>query len=194
MRWLARCNEAHKRKDVQNLFPIVQGGLDAELRKVCIKGRSNFERHTAFDRLIEWVSACSVDWVRDVLIDWLIAYSVDWVPDVSIDWLIDWLLDSLVVILLDWLIDWFSLWFRDDQAGVDWICDRRTERRWAEGKFLEDGWRFRWPFATQQATLRHGSGLCGRLGRVLCPGRRHVWLRVSHAHRRMWDEGAKVFL
>lgn len=31
-RWLDRCIKAHKKPDKQNLFPIVQGGLDAKLR------------------------------------------------------------------------------------------------------------------------------------------------------------------
>ncbi|KAK5972429.1 hypothetical protein GCK32_002884 [Trichostrongylus colubriformis] len=34
VRWLDRCEEAHTRSD-QALFPIVQGGLDLELRKKC---------------------------------------------------------------------------------------------------------------------------------------------------------------
>jgi tRNA-guanine family transglycosylase len=32
IRWLDRCIQGHKRKTEQNLFPIVQGGLDPELR------------------------------------------------------------------------------------------------------------------------------------------------------------------
>lgn len=36
VRWLDRCVSAHKRKD-QHLFGIIQGGLDADLRRVCIK-------------------------------------------------------------------------------------------------------------------------------------------------------------
>lgn len=31
-RWLDRCLKAHKRPECQNLFPIVQGGLDPKLR------------------------------------------------------------------------------------------------------------------------------------------------------------------
>ena len=38
IRWLDRCIKAHKRPEEQNLFPIVQGGLDAELRIKCAKG------------------------------------------------------------------------------------------------------------------------------------------------------------
>lgn len=38
LRWIDRCNAAHKRKKEQNLFGIVQGGLDKELRKICCKG------------------------------------------------------------------------------------------------------------------------------------------------------------
>lgn len=35
VRWLDRCLTAHPRPDKQNLFPIVQGGLDVEKRKDC---------------------------------------------------------------------------------------------------------------------------------------------------------------
>ncbi len=35
VRWLDRCLVAHTRPDKQNLFPIVQGGLDPEKRKDC---------------------------------------------------------------------------------------------------------------------------------------------------------------
>ncbi len=37
VRWLDRCISAHKRPDKQNLFPIVQGGLDEEKRKDCAR-------------------------------------------------------------------------------------------------------------------------------------------------------------
>ncbi|XP_078686700.1 queuine tRNA-ribosyltransferase catalytic subunit 1-like [Branchiostoma floridae x Branchiostoma belcheri] len=37
IRWLDRCMKAHKRTDCQNLFGIVQGGLDPELRKICVQ-------------------------------------------------------------------------------------------------------------------------------------------------------------
>ena len=36
VRWLDRCIEGHGRKDRQNLFAIVQGGLDEELRNYCL--------------------------------------------------------------------------------------------------------------------------------------------------------------
>lgn len=36
IRWLDRCIEAHKRPDDQNLFAIIQGGLDPELRRKCV--------------------------------------------------------------------------------------------------------------------------------------------------------------
>lgn len=39
IRWLDRCIETHEnsgKKDVQNLFAIVQGGLDPELRDQCL--------------------------------------------------------------------------------------------------------------------------------------------------------------
>jgi queuine tRNA-ribosyltransferase len=41
LRWLDRCHAAHRRTDDQNLFPIVQGGLDTRrggLRDVCLAG------------------------------------------------------------------------------------------------------------------------------------------------------------
>jgi queuine tRNA-ribosyltransferase len=41
IRWLDRCIKAHKRPDKQNLFAIVQGGLDAELRKTCAHGNKD---------------------------------------------------------------------------------------------------------------------------------------------------------
>eukprot|EP00698_Gefionella_okellyi_P012267 TRINITY_DN3298_c0_g4_i1.p1 TRINITY_DN3298_c0_g4~~TRINITY_DN3298_c0_g4_i1.p1 ORF type:complete len:441 (+),score=76.65 TRINITY_DN3298_c0_g4_i1:45-1325(+) len=37
IRWLDRCIAAHKRPSEQNLFGIIQGGLDAELRTKCLK-------------------------------------------------------------------------------------------------------------------------------------------------------------
>ncbi|XP_058976258.1 queuine tRNA-ribosyltransferase catalytic subunit-like [Musca domestica] len=38
IRWVDRCIKAHARDDDQSLFPIVQGGLDPELRKKCVSG------------------------------------------------------------------------------------------------------------------------------------------------------------
>ncbi|KAJ9635960.1 hypothetical protein H2199_008315 [Coniosporium tulheliwenetii] len=35
VRWLDRCIAAHKKPEVQNLFCIIQGGLDLELRRQC---------------------------------------------------------------------------------------------------------------------------------------------------------------
>ncbi|KAF2455030.1 queuine tRNA-ribosyltransferase [Lineolata rhizophorae] len=37
VRWLDRCIAAHRRPEVQNLFCIVQGGLDLELRRECVR-------------------------------------------------------------------------------------------------------------------------------------------------------------
>jgi tRNA-guanine transglycosylase len=37
IRWLDRCISAHKNPSTQNLFCIIQGGLDLELRKECCK-------------------------------------------------------------------------------------------------------------------------------------------------------------
>ncbi|XP_013109721.2 queuine tRNA-ribosyltransferase catalytic subunit [Stomoxys calcitrans] len=38
IRWVDRCITAHARDDDQSLFPIVQGGLDPELRRKCVAG------------------------------------------------------------------------------------------------------------------------------------------------------------
>ncbi|KAK2995345.1 hypothetical protein RJ640_006565, partial [Escallonia rubra] len=38
LRWIDRCIAAHKRPNEQNLFGIVQGGLDPVLRDICVKG------------------------------------------------------------------------------------------------------------------------------------------------------------
>nr|XP_027191473.1 queuine tRNA-ribosyltransferase catalytic subunit 1-like isoform X1 [Cicer arietinum] len=38
LRWIDRCIEAHKRPHDQNLFGIVQGGLDPRLRDICVQG------------------------------------------------------------------------------------------------------------------------------------------------------------
>jgi queuine tRNA-ribosyltransferase len=35
IRWLDRCIAAHKNPDGQNLFAIIQGGLDEDLRRRC---------------------------------------------------------------------------------------------------------------------------------------------------------------
>ena len=44
IRWLDRCIDAHKRPETQNLFCIIQGGLDLEMRKICCKEMA--ERNT----------------------------------------------------------------------------------------------------------------------------------------------------
>lgn len=38
VRWLDRCIAANKNPHRQNLFAIIQGGLNAELRKACLDG------------------------------------------------------------------------------------------------------------------------------------------------------------
>ena len=40
IRWLDRCIAAHARPTEQNLFAIIQGGLDPELRTTCVEGNS----------------------------------------------------------------------------------------------------------------------------------------------------------
>ena len=39
IRWLDRCIAANKNPDKQNLFAIIQGGLNADLRKACLDGK-----------------------------------------------------------------------------------------------------------------------------------------------------------
>lgn len=41
IRWLDRCIAANQNPDKQNLFAIIQGGLDAKLRKTCLDGKIN---------------------------------------------------------------------------------------------------------------------------------------------------------
>lgn len=36
IRWIDRNISAHERPSVQNIFPIVQGGIDPELRDLCL--------------------------------------------------------------------------------------------------------------------------------------------------------------
>lgn len=45
VRWLDRCIEAHKRPDKQNLFPIVQGGLDELKRRECAEELKQRDSH-----------------------------------------------------------------------------------------------------------------------------------------------------
>ena len=42
LRWLDRCMAVHKRPEAQNLFGIVQGGLEPELRRMCVKGQRTY--------------------------------------------------------------------------------------------------------------------------------------------------------
>ena len=71
-RWFDRCLEAHQRPDDQNLFPIVQGGLDRELRKVslaqlmerdgripgyAIGGLAGGEDKESFWNVVDWCTA-----------------------------------------------------------------------------------------------------------------------------------------
>eukprot|EP00741_Cyanophora_paradoxa_P011178 tig00020554_g10798.t1 len=41
LRWMRRCIAAHKKPHVQNLFGIIQGGFDRDLRSYCIKEMVN---------------------------------------------------------------------------------------------------------------------------------------------------------
>ena len=42
VRWLDRCIGAHTRKHDQNLFAIIQGGLQPHLRRKCIEGSDQY--------------------------------------------------------------------------------------------------------------------------------------------------------
>lgn len=44
LRWIDRCISAHSRPHEQNLFGIVQGGLDPELRSICLQGLAGENR------------------------------------------------------------------------------------------------------------------------------------------------------
>lgn len=38
LRWIDRCFDANKNPNTQNLFPIIQGAVDMDLRKRCLEG------------------------------------------------------------------------------------------------------------------------------------------------------------
>ncbi len=42
VRWLDRCMGAHTRPQAQNLFGIIQGGLQEDLRRKCVEGITFF--------------------------------------------------------------------------------------------------------------------------------------------------------
>ena len=52
IRWLDRCIPAHAKPTQQNLFAIIQGGLDPELRKTCIRGTLFYKHHPSSVHLI----------------------------------------------------------------------------------------------------------------------------------------------
>ena len=71
VRWLDRCIDAHKYPDRQNLFCIIQGGLDLELRRQCcaemvardtpgiaIGGLSGGEAKEEFCKVYESIKLC----------------------------------------------------------------------------------------------------------------------------------------
>merc|ERR1719183_1404194 len=45
IRWIDRCIKAHKKPETQNLFGIVQGGLDDKLRAWCLKEMVKRDAH-----------------------------------------------------------------------------------------------------------------------------------------------------
>lgn len=69
IRWIDRCFDSHKKPKIQNLFPIVQGGLDEKLRQRCaealieknapgyaIGGLSGGEEKTSFVRTVNFTA------------------------------------------------------------------------------------------------------------------------------------------
>lgn len=58
IRWLDRCIGANKNPDKQNLFAIIQGGLDAKLRKACLDGKNILQRQV----FITSLHLCMVDY------------------------------------------------------------------------------------------------------------------------------------
>ena len=69
IRWIQRCFQAHQKPQVQNLFPIVQGGLDKQLRLRCIEeliksdapgyaigGLSGGEEKTSFVEIVDYTA------------------------------------------------------------------------------------------------------------------------------------------
>lgn len=61
IRWLDRCIAANKNPDKQNLFAIIQGGLNAELRKTCLDGKYYCSVTILFPLLITFCFQVSVD-------------------------------------------------------------------------------------------------------------------------------------
>ncbi|KAL9049070.1 MAG: hypothetical protein Q9162_007407 [Coniocarpon cinnabarinum] len=70
VRWLDRCIASHRKTESQNLFCIIQGGLDLELRKICceemvkrntpgiaIGGLSGGEAKDAFCRVVGYCAS-----------------------------------------------------------------------------------------------------------------------------------------
>lgn len=45
IRWLDRCIAANKNPDRQNLFAIIQGGLNSQLRQACLEGKTQHTFH-----------------------------------------------------------------------------------------------------------------------------------------------------
>ena len=50
IRWLDRCLKANERIDSQNIFPVIQGGLDLDLRRKCIEGKQPVNPRVTKDR------------------------------------------------------------------------------------------------------------------------------------------------
>lgn len=52
IRWLDRCIAANKNPNKQNLFAIIQGGLNADLRKACLDGKTSCSEQVILSPLL----------------------------------------------------------------------------------------------------------------------------------------------
>lgn len=57
IRWLDRCIAANKNPDRQNLFAIIQGGLNAELRKKCLDGKTSDSAANLITHVLPYIPA-----------------------------------------------------------------------------------------------------------------------------------------
>lgn len=67
VRWLDRCISANKNPHRQNLFAIIQGGLNAELRKACLDGKICLNFPVVALLVFHPQSACFIDLIYRVL-------------------------------------------------------------------------------------------------------------------------------
>ena len=73
-----------------------------------------------YNWLIDWVSACMIDWVSEWVSEWL----HDWLSE----WVSEWLHDLLIDWLIDWLIEWVREWLHDGWIElIDWVSEWVSE-------------------------------------------------------------------